>query len=302
MWKICLGINGWSAGKNDLGIYEFHDPIELILDHAVEMKYDGVEIVDLSIDPYPSNLRDINEINKFKKKYFSRNLKIAGVQAKILRWGANADEGKRMLCAKSIVDNVIFAKELGADYLAIWPDEKQADINDWVVAQRILDTLRKTFNLLQEENINLENLNIVEETEPVECFSNLTIAKTVVNDINNPNFKILFDTAHINLLSNGGYIRKIKEFKGKIGHIHLADNDGTRWNSSKTLGTSSKHLIIGEGDINIMEILGALKDTNYTGWIQIDCWQNPNPFRCSEVNKKVVDAIICDLQEGVYQL
>jgi sugar phosphate isomerase/epimerase len=301
MWKICLGINGWESGKNDMGIYKYNDPIELILDHAVEMKYDGVEIINLSIDPFPSNLRDINEINKFKKKYFSRNLKIAGVHAKIPRSGANSDEGKRMLCAKAIVDNVIFAKELGADYLAIWPDAKQVDINDWVVAQRMLDTLGKTFNLLQEENINLENLDIVEETEPVECFCNLNIAKTVVNEINNPNFKLLFDTAQINLMSNGGYIRAIKEFKGKIGHIHLADNDGTRWNSSKS-GMSSKHLIIGEGDINIMEILGALKDANYKGWIQIDCWQNPNPFRCSEVNKKVVDAIIRDLQEGVCEL
>ena len=301
MWKICLGINGWAAGKNDMGIYGYNDPIELILDHAVEMKYDGVEIVNLSIDPYPSNLRDINEINKFKKKYFSRNLKIAGVQAKIPRLGSNYDEGKRMLCAKAIVDNVIFAKELGADYLGIWPDEKQVAINDWIVAQRILDTLRKTFNLLQEENINLENLNIVEEAEPVECFCNLNIAKTVVNEINNQNFKLLFDTAHINFMSNGGYIRTIKECKGKIGHIHIADNDGTRWNSSKQ-GMSSKHLIIGEGDINIMEILRALKDDNYKGWVQIDCWQNPNPFRCSEVNKKVVDAIIRDLQEGVYEL
>jgi sugar phosphate isomerase/epimerase len=301
MWRICLGINGWAAGKNDMSIYQYNNPIELILDHAVDMKYDGIEITDLSIDPYPSNLRDSNEANKFKKKYFSRNLKIAVVQAGIPRFGANSDEGKRILCARAIVDNVIFAKELGADYLAIWPDEKQVDLNDWVVAQRLIDTLRKTFNLLKEEKIELDNLDIIEETEPVECFCNLTIAKTVINEVGNPNFKLLFDTAHINFMTKGSYVRAIKEFKGKIGHIHLADNDGTRWNSSKQ-GMSSKHLIIGEGDINIMEFLEALIDVNYKGWIQIDCWQNPNPFRFSEVNKKVVDAIISDLREGVNKL
>ena len=129
------------------------------------------------------------------------------------------------------------------------------------------------------------------ETEPTESFCNLTIAETVIDEVNQPNFKLLFDFAHIDVLTNGSPLKALRQFRGKIGHIHLADNNGTRWTSSKE-GMSSKHLMIGEGNLNIKEILEELRNMDYDGWIQIDVWQNPDPFQCSEVNKIVVDNII----------
>jgi sugar phosphate isomerase/epimerase len=302
MWNIGLGLNGWASGKNDMGIYQYSYPIDSILDHVVKMKYDGVEVTNLSIDPYPTNLRNINEIKKYKKKYFERNLRTAGVQAAAPRLGVSPNEEERLTFAKSVIDSVIFAKELDADYLGVWPGEKQAGISDWAVVQRLIDAWGKVFNILTKEKIELGDLIIVEEAEPVECFSNLTIAKTVIEEINNPNFKLLFDAAHINFMRNGDYINAIREFEGNIGCVHLADNDGTRWSSSKPGGMSSKHMIIGEGNINFMSLLRTLKDVKYNGWIQMDCWQNPNPFRCSETNKKVIDAIINDIKDGFSKL
>lgn len=302
MWDICLGLNGWATGKNDMKIYNYNDPIDMILDHAVEMRYEGIEITNLSIYPYPSNLRSVKEINDYKKKYFSRNLKIAGVQAAAPRSGVSPKEEERLACAKAVVDNIIFAKELGASYLGVWPGEKQPDISDCAVVHRLMDTWEKVFALIEKERIELDNLIIVEEAEPVECFSNLTIAKTVINEINNPNFKLLFDTAHIDFMTGGEVVKAVKDFEGKIGSIHLADNDGTRWNSSIPGGMSSKHIIIGEGNINFMHLLRAFRDVDYKGWISIDCWQNPNPFKCSEINKRVLDVIIDDIKEGIYKL
>ena len=298
MWKICLGVNGWASGKNDMGIYDFVVPIEKISDHAVEMHYDGVEITNLSIDRYPDNLRDAAATRAFQDKYAKRGLRIAGVQARAPRFGAHADEEKRLECAKGIVDNVLFAKTLGADYLGIWPDSRKPDVNDWIVAQRLVDTLRKTFDLLERERVDLGDFVIAEEAEPPECFSDLSIAKAVINEVGHPNFTLLFDVAHANVMRNGAYLQAVKEFEGKIGHIHCADNDGTKWSSSRE-GMSSKHLIVGEGNINMLHFLEALQATAYTGWIQVDCWQNPNPFRCSQVNKTVLDAIISDMKDGI---
>lgn len=291
MWKICLGVNGWMAGKNDMGIYEYSYSIEEILDHVVKMGYDGVELCNISVDPYPEDLRNLSQIEEFKKKYISRGLKIAGVQARAPRTGASPDENERMACGKSILDNVVFAKALGTDFVGVWPAPRQPDVNDWVVCQRLIDTFKKFFKRIEEERIELGKMNIVVETEPVESFCNLAIAKTVIDEVRSPNFRLLFDFAHINVLTNGNSLKALRQFKGKIGHVHLADNDGTRWTSSKE-GMSSKHLMIGEGDLNIKEILEGLRDTDYDGWIQIDVWQNPNPFQCSEVNKIVVDNII----------
>jgi sugar phosphate isomerase/epimerase len=291
MWKICLGINGWMAGKNDMGIYDYSHSIEEILDHAVKMGYDGIELCNISPDPYPEDLRDLNQIEKFKKKYTSRGLKIAGLQAKAPRTGASANEDERMACAKALLDNVVFAKKLGADFVGAWPAPRQPSLTDCEVSQRLIDTFRKFFKRAEEEAIELANMNIVVETEPTESFFNLTIAKTVLDEINHPNFKLLFDFAHINILTNEDPFKALRQFRRKIGHVHLADNDGTRWTSAKD-GMSSKHLIIGEGNLNIKYMLEGLRDINYDGWIQIDVWQNPDPFRCSLVNKTVIDAIL----------
>jgi len=294
MWKICLGLNGWAAGKNDMGIYEYSYSIEEILDHAVKMRYDGIELCNISADPYPEDLRNLSQIEKFKEKYVSRGLKIAGIQSRIPRTGTSPEENERMACAESLVDNVVFAKALGADFVGVWPAPRQPDVNDWIVCQRLIDIFKKFFKRLEEEKIELDNMNIVVETEPVESFCNLTIAKTVIDEVDHSNFNLLFDFAHINVLTNGNPLKALREFRGKIGHVHLADNDGTRWTSKG--GMSSKHLMIGEGNLNIREMLEELRDKGYDGWIQIDVWQNPDPFRCSEVNKVVVDNIIKNIE------
>lgn len=301
MWKICLGVNGWASGRNDMGIYDFHVPIEEILDHAAALQYDGVEVLNLSIDPFPENLRDPEAAHRYKEKYRARGLQIAGVQARVPRLAAHPDEARRLECAKAIVDNVVFAKALGADYLGVWPDERKPDVNDWVVAERLIDTYRKAFALLDQEGPDLGDLVIAQEAEPPEVFSDLSIAKAVINEVGQRAFTLLYDVAHANVMRRGRYIQAVKEFEGKIGHIHLADNDGTKWSSSHW-GMSSKHLVIGEGNINMLEFLEALQHSGYAGWIQVDCWQNPNPFRCSTTNKAVVDAIISDMKDGIRAL
>jgi sugar phosphate isomerase/epimerase len=301
MWKICLGVNGWASGRNDMGIHDFDIPIEAILDHAAELRYDGVEVISLSLDPYPEDLRDRQAADRYKAKYAERGLRIAGAQARAPRFGAHADEERRLECARAIVDNVVFAKALGADYLGVWPDERKPDVNDWVVAQRLVDTWRKVFDLLDREGIELGSLVICEEAEPPECFSDLSIAKAVIREVGHPGFKLLFDTAHANVMNQGRYLQAVKEFEGMIGHVHCADNDGGKWSSSRS-GMSSKHLIIGEGNINMLSFFEALEHTGYNGWVQVDCWQNPDPFRCSRANKTVVDAIISDMKDGIRHL
>jgi len=297
MLKVCLGTNGWLAGKNDMGIYNYNYSIEEILDHAVENGYSGIEISNISSDPYPDNLRDLSKIKEFVEKYNYRNLKIAGIQANIPRTGASENEDQREEFASRLLENVIFAKTLEADYVGVWPAPKQPDVNDWIVCQRLIASFKKFFKKLEESKIELGTMGIVVETEPVESFCNLTIAETVINEIGSPNLKLLYDFAHINVLTNGNPIKAIRQFKGKIGHVHLADNDGTTWTSSKD-GMSSKHLMIGEGNLNIREILENLIDTGYNNWIQIDVWQNPDPFQCSKINKIVVDNILKNIESS----
>ena len=96
------------------------------------------------------------------------------------------------------MDNVLFAKAVGADFVGSLAGLKEPDTSDCVTAARLIDTYRKAFSLLEQERVDLGNLMIVEEAEPVECFSDLSIAKAVINEVDHPNLKLLFDVAHMN--------------------------------------------------------------------------------------------------------
>jgi sugar phosphate isomerase/epimerase len=52
----------------------------------------------------------------------------------------------------------------------------------------------------------------------------------------------------------------IKRFSHRIGHVHISDN----------LGKRDDHLPIGEGNINFMEIIRALKHTGYNDTVTLE--------------------------------
>jgi len=54
---------------------------------------------------------------------------------------------------------------------------------------------------------------------------------------------------------------KIKEFSDYITHLHIGDND-----------TKSRFAVMpGKGDLNFKDIFEALKATNYSGYLSLDC-------------------------------
>ena len=222
------------------------------------------------------------------EKYTSRGLEIAGMQSwiAISANGASEDEDERKVYAESLLAQLDFCKVLGAKVCGVWPGPAMPYISDGEIIARLINTFRKCIKKAKDENIV-----ICMEPEPVQVDCKLSIAKAVIEGISSNNFKILYDSAHANVLSQGKPVETIKEFKGKIGHVHLSDNDRGRYDILG--GTfSSKHMEIGKGNLDIKAILDALKDINYDGWIQIDVWESPNPLKCSEINKRVVDNIL----------
>jgi len=118
----------------------------------------------------------------------------------------------------------------------------------------------------------------------------------VFEKVNEPNFKILFDTCHGHMAASGanhiepsplkgGIMEFIEMLNGKIGFVHVIDSDGTLNNDN-----TSTHAPFGEGMLDFDSIIPALLDAGYQGdWWAIDLCECPDAWEATADCKKFVD-------------
>ena len=82
-------------------------------------------------------------------------------------------------------------------------------------------------------------------------------AAEIVNSVDSPNVKILFDIYH-QQISEGNLIPNIRAYQELIGHFHLADHPG-------------RHEP-GTGEINYHNVLKAIRDVGYDGFVGLEYW------------------------------
>ncbi len=83
---------------------------------------------------------------------------------------------------------------------------------------------------------------------------------TFIRENNLPNTKILLDTFHMNI-EDADMSKAIVNCGNLLGYIHIAD---------------SNRFYAGAGHINLKEIMNALKEINYQGYLSAECLPLPN--------------------------
>jgi sugar phosphate isomerase/epimerase len=81
----------------------------------------------------------------------------------------------------------------------------------------------------------------------------------LIEQVDRPNLKANFDTAHISA-QRENVVLAIAKLQGKFANVHVADNDPS----------SSEHLAIGDGSIDWKELLLTLHRFGYTGYLGLD--------------------------------
>ncbi len=94
----------------------------------------------------------------------------------------------------------------------------------------------------------------------------------LVDDINHPNCKIMFDTFHANIEEKniGDAIRKAND---RISFIQLSENDRST---------------PGKGNVDWDGVFGAIKDINYDGWLSIEAFSPKLPV--ASIWRKMFDS------------
>ena len=113
-----------------------------------------------------------------------------------------------------------------------------------------------------------QGVQLVWEFEPGFWLNKPSEVVAIVEAVNHKNFKVLFDTSHAYMCAvvgarqtgekeilEGGVVEFANDLKGRIGHFHLIDSDGTLHDEE-----TSTHTPFGDGHIDFVSVIKALKE------------------------------------------
>jgi len=273
-----LSIGTWAYA---FGPYQSNPvPFDTVVQTLGKLKYNGVEIGAFKPHVHPDDFPTDADRQKVKSLIKNNNLRVSGLAADF--WG---DKGPGTDAAQKddyyinlFKKNLKLCSDLGSPSIRVdtvnGPDGVPG-VERKTAWNRIVTLWRTCAGLGQEKGIK-----VVWEFEPGFLFNKPSEIVQLVSDVNHSNFTVLFDTCHAYMcgvvgarqpgnreILKGGVVEFARMLKGKIGHVHVIDSDGTLHGNE-----TSTHRPFGEGFINFSEVLDAIfKDAGYRGeWLTVD--------------------------------
>jgi D-psicose/D-tagatose/L-ribulose 3-epimerase len=125
--------------------------------------------------------------------------------------------------------------------------------------KRAVEVLRQAAEFAQQARVKLG----IEYLNRFECYFLTTAAdaRALVQQVNHPNFKSMYDTFHANI-EEKDISKTIADFAGSFIHVHISENDR---------GTP------GTGHVPWDETFRALRKANYDGWLVIEAFGRALP-------------------------
>ncbi|MGL6097362.1 MAG: sugar phosphate isomerase/epimerase family protein [Fimbriiglobus sp.] len=124
---------------------------------------------------------------------------------------------------------------------------------------RAADVLRTAAGFAKDANLTLA----IEYLNRFECYFLTTAvdAKALVESVNHPNFRCMYDTFHAHI-EEKGQASAIRTVAPVMAHVHISENDR---------GTP------GTGQVRWDEAFGGLKAVGYDGWLVIEAFGRALP-------------------------
>jgi sugar phosphate isomerase/epimerase len=243
--------------------------------------YDGIELGGFfdhaTIERYP---------DKASRRRLAEQLEAAGLEPAGLAPGPNGDLGRLpwSTAGGEVLEEYKrwFGKylDLAADLEipamridpgAVGPLPYDADYDE--VWDRVVTTFREHAEL--GEQVGCRMLWELESGQP---FNHPSEVIRLLDDVDHPNFKLLYDTGHFHACCvlghnqvqpaetlDGGQIELIRKLKGRIGLVHLCDTDG-----NVALNYFARKLGFGRGIIDFEKLIPELTEVYDGEWWSVD--------------------------------
>ncbi len=274
-WKTAVGLNGFESVRS----YGYRMDLQEVLEFIRVCEFDGVELVDWP-KPYPQTE---DEARAVKRMYDRLGLEIMTLQGRGLDGDCGSPERvSRDRYLTHLKHQVDLLHGWGCRFIALWSGGPvgpgSEEFCKWTA-----DTWAKLTDYAWRYG-----MYVTTEPEPVMATHTFELLHKLVDWIDSPHFYVTFDPSHSTILGNGDPMSFLREFRGRVGHVHFTDTDGT----CRPEGGTSKHLTLGDGKLDLLALLAELKNQGYDKWIMLDLWMLPDIYRGAYVGKKRLDAML----------
>ena len=175
------------------------------------------------------------------------------------------------MCIEKLRSSIDLAVEVGCPSVITFTGMREPGIDDEQGAKNCINCWKQVIGYAEKKGINLclEHLNSRDGSHPMKGHpgyfgDDVDFCVELIKQVGSPNMKLLFDIYHVQMM-NGDVIRRIRQYKGVIGHYHTAGNPG-RGELDDTQ------------EINYPPIMKAILETGYTGYVAqefIPTWDDP---------------------------
>lgn len=290
-----ISIGSWAY---TIGPYATHPvPFDEVIERLAGLGFDGVELGGFPPHPNPDDLPSQEQRQEVAAKVRAKGLAWSGLAANL--WGEkliNTDDTSAYVA--EFAKNVRFCTDLGIDCIrvdTVQPPTIFSEVDPEVARKRVVDTWKLCARKAAEGGVR-----VVWEFEPGFAFNKPSDIQRILEEVNDPNFTVEFDTCHAHMVAAvgarqpgeretlpGGALELAQRLRGKIGHVHLIDSDGTLHDDE-----TSTHAPIGEGVLDFGALLAELERGGLpTDWWCIDLCFWPDAWAVTEKCKRATDAL-----------
>ena len=298
MKRIAMG--SWAYA---IGPYE-KDPIDFdtVCRKVKALGFDGVELGAFSPHPNPNDLPEKSQRDELVGKMRDGGLQFAGMGADL--WGRkllNTDDPAPYVA--EFTKAADFCADLGMHTLRI-DTVQPPTLFDEVDYPTALGRLTQTWNHCCDVAAD-RGLLVTWEFEPGFAFNKPSEIVAVLDAVDKPNFGVLLDTCHAQMVAvvgarqplpketlDGGPLELIRMLHGRINHLHLIDSDNTCHRDAQGNDETSAHIPFGQGVIDFDQVIPALVAEDLPDdWWTIDLCFWPDAWQATAQCKEFVDGL-----------
>ncbi len=163
-------------------------------------------------------------------------------------------------CEQKLREGIDLAASVGCKNVITFTGMREPGISDEQGAKNCVDCWKRVIGYAEEKKIILclEHLNSRDNTHPMKGHpgyfgDDVDFCVELIKRVGSPNMKLLFDIYHVQIM-NGDVIRRLRQHKDYIAHIHTA-------------GVPGRGELDDTQEINYPAVMRAILEIGYTGYV-----------------------------------
>jgi hydroxypyruvate isomerase len=163
-------------------------------------------------------------------------------------------------CQQKLREGIDLAVEVKCKNVITFTGMREPGISDEAGARNCVDCWKRVIGYAEQKQVNLclEHLNSRDNTHPMKGHpgyfgDHVDFCVELIRRVGSPNMKLLFDIYHVQIM-DGDVIRRLREHKAVIAHIHTA-------------GVPGRGELDDTQELNYPAIMRTIMDLGYTGYV-----------------------------------